>query len=324
MTPADLIALAAEAALAPSVHNVQPARWRFSGDRLILWEDMSRRLPAGDPDGRDAATSLGAAAEGMALALSTRGLALTERTADTLPQPEGSLVARRLFGIVAGAEDPLQRFVATRQSYRGAFGALNEKDRRAAAALVSEDCAVVAETDRIAAIALQVDRSGHRFFRDDAFRAELRSWMRLRHSDPRWARDGLNAEAMAMSPLAARGAALVLGPLFRPLDGVGLAAPLTAEATTIKGATAILLFHRPQGEPRFASGRAFYRLWLRVEQAGLRAAVMASLADDPVGAASVSGLLPTGRVLVSALRVGRAPPDSAYPRARLPVEELIV
>lgn len=324
MTPADQIALAAEAALAPSVHNVQPARWRFAGDGVTLWEDTSRRLPAGDPEGRDMATSLGAAAEGIALALSARGLALVDQGEAALPAAEGVLAARRHFTIAPGVADPLQRFVATRQSYRGAFEAARAEDRSTADALAAEDCVVVADPARIAAIGRQVDRSGHAFFRDGAFRAELRSWMRLRCSDPRWARDGLNAQAMAMSPVEAFGAGLVLGPLFRPLDGIGLAAPLTAEASTIKGAAAILLFHRSAGEARFESGRAFYRLWLRVEQAGLQAAVMASLADDPDGAASVADLLPAGRTLVSALRVGRAPPGSGYPRARLPVEELLV
>lgn len=324
MTPMDHRDLAAEAALAPSVHNVQPARWRFADGGVTLWEDTRRRLPAGDPEGRDAATSLGAAAEGMALALSARGLALVDRGEPEPPESEGALAARRHFAIVAGPEDPLQRFVAARQSHRGAFDTASAADRASAETLAAEDCIVVAEPERIARIAAQVDGSGHRFFRDDAFRAELRSWMRLRRSDPRWARDGLNAEAMAMSPIAARGAALVLGPLFKPLDGIGLAAPLTAEAATIRTAAAILLFHRPLDEPRFDSGRAFYRLWLRTEQAGLRGAVMASLADDPAGAASVADLVPEGRTLVSALRVGRALAGSGYPRARLPVEELLV
>ena len=63
------------AALAsPSVHNVQPARWRIDGDALVLLEDVSRRLSVGDPQGTDAAISLGAAAEGAAIAASGEGL----------------------------------------------------------------------------------------------------------------------------------------------------------------------------------------------------------------------------------------------------------
>lgn len=322
MSPADQLELVAEAALAPSVHNVQPARWRFVGETLELWEDLSRRLRFGDPEGRDAAMSLGAAAEGMALALSARGLALIE-TGKPLEAQHGDVVARRRFRIEPGALDPLQCHVAARQSHRGAFEAATGCDRKAALELADEDCTVIADPARIAAIARQVDRSGHRFFRDVAFRAELRAWMRLRRSDPRWPFDGLNAEAMAMSPVEAFGAGLLLGPLFRPLDAVGLTAPLIAEAATVRSA-AILLFHRPTDEPRFESGRAFYRLWLRIAATGLRGAVMASLADDPDGAASVADRVPRGRTLVSALRVGRAPADAPYPRARLEARDLLV
>lgn len=323
MSPADQLELVAEAALAPSVHNVQPARWRFVGETLELWEDLSRRLRSGDPEGRDAAMSLGAATEGMALALSARGLALKE-TGKPSEARHGDLVARRRFRIEPGVLDPLQRHVAARQSHRGAFEAATSRDRNAALELADTDCTAVADAARVKAIARQVDRSGHRFFRNAAFRGELRAWMRLRRSDPRWPFDGLNMDAMAMSPVEAFGASLILGPLFRPLDAVGLAASLMAEAATVRSAAAILLFHRPTDEPRFESGRAFYRLWLRVEATGLRGAVMASLADDPDGAASVADRVPRGRTLVSALRVGRAPADTTYPRARLEARDLLV
>ena len=51
MTPDLFRRLVAEAALAPSVHNVQPARWRQDGDAALLFEDPAVRLPAGDAQG---------------------------------------------------------------------------------------------------------------------------------------------------------------------------------------------------------------------------------------------------------------------------------
>jgi hypothetical protein len=325
VTPADQRALAAQAALAPSVHNVQPARWRFDSDTLLLWEDIDRRLRAGDPEGRDAAMSLGAASEGMALALSARGLQLVDQGHVASADAEGALRLRRRFAVgPGGTRDPLEPCVRTRRSYRGRFETAGAGERDTAAQLAAADCTVITDAHEIAAIATLVDRAGHGFFRNHHFRAELLSWMRLRRSDRRWALDGLNADAMAMSRVDAWGAGLVLGPLFGLLDRIGLAAPLTAEARTIAGAAGILLFHRPAGEPRFASGRAFYRMWLRVEAVGLRGAVMAALADDPVAAAAMAGHVPDGRVLVSALRIGLAPAGSDYPRARLPVEALLV
>ena len=78
----DRRALVTEAKLAPSVHNVQPARWRFEGDdALILFEDTTVRLPVGDPRGNDAGISLGAAAEGLRLAAGRRRIVVTEDVA---------------------------------------------------------------------------------------------------------------------------------------------------------------------------------------------------------------------------------------------------
>lgn len=327
MSPEQQLGLVAEAALAPSTHNVQPARWRFEGDGLLLIEDRTRSLPAGDPTERDAALSLGAAAEGMAIALSGMGQRLVDLGATDLPASQGDLRPVRRFAVEAGgAADPLLPFVPRRRSHRGPFATVSDADRVALAGLAGDDVAVLDDPDRIAAIAALAERAGHGFFRDDAFRRELLGWMRLRRSDPRWPVDGLNAEAMAMSPIEAWGAGLVLGPLFRPLDRIGLAAKLSSEAATVRSAAGLLLIHRPEAEAPFDSGRAFYRAWLRIAEAGLHGAVMAVLNDDPATRREVLGMvpLPPGHALINVLRVGRVPVGSDYPRARIAAADLLV
>lgn len=320
--------LASEAALAPSVHNVQPARWRFEGDGLLLFQDRTRRLAAGDPEGRDAAFSLGAAAEGMAIALSRHGLLLEDLGTQGLPPDEGQFSPVRRFGLAGGgALDPLAGAVEQRQSYRGRFLSPTAGDRASARTLEGEGVEVVAEPERIGSIARLCDDSGLAFLRDEGFRAELLYWMRLSRRSPRWSLDGLNAEAMAMSRLEAAGAKAVLGRrLFRLLDGLGLGRSLTSEASKIATAAAIAIVHHPVGADEFESGRAFYRLWLRISAAGFAAAVMASLADHrQVSAKLAADLdLPDGRRIRTALRIGRAPPGSGYRRARLPPETALI
>src|SRR5206468_446479 len=72
--PADLVALVDEARRAPSVHNIQPARWAaLERGVLALRADPARTLPIADPSGHDVRISLGAACEGMSIALSRRG-----------------------------------------------------------------------------------------------------------------------------------------------------------------------------------------------------------------------------------------------------------
>lgn len=321
LTRAEQLEVLGEVALAPSVHNVQPARWRFGeGGGVTLFEDAGRRLPAGDPTGRDTAVSLGAAAEGLAIALSTRGMTLVDEGA--CAREDGAV--RYLRIVEGGAADPLADAVARRWSHRGPFALATDATRAAAAGLASASV-IVADADDLGWLAKASDRAALRFFRDDAFRGELRSWMRLSRGHPQWRIDGLNADAMAMSRMEAAGAGVVLGGAFRIVDRLGLADVLTAEAATVATSAAIVIVHRPYGEDPFDTGRHFYRTWLRAEDAGLASAVMASLVDDAATAAMVRErfAVPAERCLTNAMRVGRAK-ASPVARARIRAEDLLI
>ena len=85
-----LKAALAEARLAPSVHNVQPSRWRLAGNRLLLLGDPSRAIPVADPAGRDWRLSHGAHLEGLSLALAARGARLMDiQMLAAQPAPHG-------------------------------------------------------------------------------------------------------------------------------------------------------------------------------------------------------------------------------------------
>lgn len=316
----------ADAALAPSVHNVQPARWRVEPDGATLFEDGRRRLAVADPTGHDAGISLGAAAEGFRLAAARNGMTtVIERIRKGEPADHLRPVAR--LNLVAGAKpDPLADLVAIRQSWRAAFCPPTEADRRDTADLNGDDAAVITEPETLAQIAGRLDAASWRFMANREFRSELSSWMRLSRRDANWARDGLNADALAMGSTEAHGARFVLGPAFGALARIGLARPLLSEAGRMRRDTAVVLFSRPADEPPFDSGAAFYRLWLAIEAAGFGASVLAALADDIETADWARGIagLPQGRRLVSAFRIGRRPVGPRIPRARLPLEELLV
>lgn len=319
--------LIAEAMLAPSVHNVQPARWRIeAADRVLLLEDVRRRLAVGDPHGNDAGLSLGAAAEGLRLAASRAGLRV-EADGGPLPPATATLVPVARYGLIpdGAAADPLAALVEARRSWRAAFVAATPADRAAAGALAGADAAVVTGAEALAEVAALSDRASLSFLRDAAFRGELLSWMRLLPRHPDWARDGLNAGAMAMGRVEAVGAGVVLGPAFRTLDRLHLAAPLLAEGGKLRAGAGLVVFHRDAGEAPFQSGRSLYRLWLRIEQAGFGAAVHAALADDPAAAAQLAQVagVPAGRRVVSAFRIGRRPAGAAAPRARRTLAEVL-
>lgn len=324
MTAEILRRIVASATASPSVHNVQPARWRIEGADLVLLEDTRRRLKVGDPRGNDAAISLGAAAEGAVIAASGLGLhtAITRLSGD---DRSGLRPVARLVFTPGASPDRLLAVLEKRASWRGGFRPPSAQDHAAARALAGEDRTIITDLAAIAAAAALYDRASYTIMRGDAFRAELRRWMRLNRSHPRWAHDGLNAEAMRLSRIEAIGAGAVLGPLFAPLSALRLAPALLAEAKGFANAAALVLFHRPASEDPFESGRAFHRLWLEVDAGGLGGNVLAALADDPDASATLCRIhaIPPQRRLVSALRIGRR--DGApFPRARLPLSDVLV
>jgi hypothetical protein len=113
--------LIAESALAPSVHNVQPSRWRIGEGEITLLEDTRRRLPVADPRAHDAAMSLGAASEGLRIAASRADLRMIAmNTTDADEAPDLRRVACFRFE-ECNDSDPLAAFVEKRQSWRGKF-----------------------------------------------------------------------------------------------------------------------------------------------------------------------------------------------------------
>lgn len=318
--------LVADARLAPSVHNIQPTRWTLGGSDIIrLHEDPERALPVADPIGRDVAISHGAAIECMLAALAARGL--TAKVTFEEGHAEGRLPCRASLHLTQGPVDTAAMKLAERRAtWRGNYLPPTEQHRKAAKLLSGEDVVAVIDPSEIKQIAALGDESSMFFLRDPEHRRELLNWMRLSRRHPSWSRDGLSADVMQLGRLAAAGAGAVLGPLFRPLDRIGLAAPLLAEKQKTSGATALLLFHRPRGEHPIASGRAYYQCWTAAEKAGLAACPMSVLADRPESNRWLirQHTISADRELIGVFRIGPTPISAARPRMRLPVAELII
>ena len=318
--------LAAEAARAPSVHNIQPARWRFTRDgALVLFRSLDRELPAADPTGRDVQASLGAAFEGMAIALSTRGIELG------VPEPESREAATGCAPVfradlIAGAEsDGLAPFVEQRRSWRGLFVSRSAADVAALTAMADDDVRVVHDVHTIDEAAKLHDRATWAFGRQPGIQQELWSWLRLSPKDPRYRRDGLTADCLLLSPPERQAARVLMRPRVFAALRFGAAQMLVSEAAQVRCAHALMLFCPRHDEPAFDFGRRFYRVWLTLTSMGFHAAPMSAVADSPVSNAILTGRagIPGDRRLVSVLRVGRV--AGAVPVSpRLPPPELLV
>jgi nitroreductase len=332
LPPDDFHSILAEVRLAPSVHNIQPSRWRMGEGVITLLGDTARSIPVADPTARDWRLSHGTAIEGLALALAQRGLAIAD--IETVARPADSAAAAPLIPIarltlksVSGVALPRPP-IATRVSWRGGFQPIDAETERDLDRLASEqdDLRLIRSAPQIGAIARLADRAGLHFLRQGEHRRELLHWMRLKKSHPLYERDGLNARAMNLNAAEAFSAGLVLGPLFAALDRIGLAKPLVSEAGKTRTSAAVALFHRPAGEDPLQSGRAFYRAWLAMERHNLKACPVSVLADWPVARDELAALyaIPPDRRIVNAFRIGRPKGTPQLIHARLSVDELIV
>lgn len=321
-------ALVAEAARAPTVHNVQPARWRFLPDgSVVLYRAVDRALPIADPTGHDVRVSLGAAWEGMSIALSRHGLGLSEPAFSEDAEEDGRIAVASARLIDGAAPDPLADHVEARRSYRGKFLPLPDDVLRRLTALGGDDVRWITDGARMAELARRYDDAAYSFVRQPAYHAELYRWMRLSPRHPDWARDGLNAECMALSGVERAAASVLLRPrVFEILKRVGAARAVISEGAQVRSASAVLLFTPTKETSDFAVGRLFYRLWLEIAALGAAMVPMSALADSPPERDRLCREhgVPESRRLANVFRVGRAPSGGVARSPRLPVDELLV
>ena len=74
LDPEQTLTVLAAAGRAPSVHNAQPWKFALFDDRIEVYADVARRLPAADPDDRELRLGIGAALYNLRLALLDRGI----------------------------------------------------------------------------------------------------------------------------------------------------------------------------------------------------------------------------------------------------------
>jgi hypothetical protein len=267
------------AVLAPSRHNTQPWIFEIEGDEVRVFADLSRALPAADPDGRQLIMSCGAAIVNLRLAAAHFGHAtsaevipgvhhdgllvrvrLEERSAST-PEVEEMFQAiprRRTNRLPLDGREPPEGLVTAllREARReGAWlRPVEEGERRAVADLV-------AEGDRIQ-------------WSSPRFRAELAHWTRPNRTVRR---DGMPGYALGMSDAAA-----MLHPLL-----VRLRSPGREEAARDRrrasSCRALLVLSTPRDgtEEWLAAGEALQRVLLRAAANGLFASYFAQPIESP-------------------------------------------
>jgi hypothetical protein len=172
------------------------------------------------------------------------------------------------------------------------------------------------------------DDACYEFMSQRRYLEELNQWLRLSRSHPDWNRDGLNADAMALSSLERGAAAFLLKPpVFEILKFLKLGKTIASEKPKTDSASAMLVLTAPQGEDPLVTGKSFYGTWLELAATGLSACPISALADSPSANERIRKLLsvPSGRRIFNVFRVGIAPSQGEHALSpRLPVQELIL
>ena len=192
ISPADFEFLVSKAVKAPSGHNTQPWKFRQNESAVEIYPDFDRRLPVVDPDDRELFVSLGCAVENLCLAAQTKGYKSAVSIGDT------GVVTVSLAEEAGVKPSPLFNQIDARQTnrsiYTGEEIALDALKRLQA--IRSEDGVSVhyyaRQTKQFNDIEQYVFQGNTNQMQNEAFKAELKSWMRFNKKHQDQTLDGLS------------------------------------------------------------------------------------------------------------------------------------
>ena len=251
------------ALLAPNPHNRQPWEAELIGaDRIEIWRDPARDLPATDPFARQLTIGMGCFLELARMAAAEEGLA-TQAT--LFPDGEDGPVALLALG-PGGAPDPLFRHASARRSHKEAFEDRPVGDEAAALAQHATLHLDGPERDALRAMAL------------DAWLTEAATpaaWqesidlLRIGKREIVAQPDGIDAGGPMLETLALLG--LFTREAASDPDNAGSRAAIEDTASAIRGAPAVTLVTTDGNarEDQIEAGRRWLRLNLAATGEGL-------------------------------------------------------
>lgn len=321
-----VVELVRAATQAPSSHNAQPWRFHFAGDEIELRADLSRRLPAIDPDDHELFIGLGCALENLVLAAASLGLAADVRYLDEASvERDGTLPAARVTLTPAPVRmsHALVGAIPWRQTTRSAYQrrAIPAASLQRLEAAAQGDSLVRLITDAYAfeSVIELVEDATRRQYRDPAAYRELVRWMRFSRRDALSTRDGLSADALGLPYLP------------RPVGELAMRLFASPEreasrvARRVRTASALAVFATERGGPSgwMMLGRDFQRFALQATASGIRYAHVSAPCEVPSDRRDLESFLQLGGAQpLLMLRLGYAP---LMPRSlRRPVEDVIV
>ncbi|MFV2104356.1 Acg family FMN-binding oxidoreductase [Micromonospora sp. LOL_024] len=312
-TVEQLRSAATDAIRAPSLHNVQPWRFRLRDGGIEVLVDPTRQLPATDPSGWGARVACGAALFNLRLALATAGAPATVRLRPDPAKPD--VLARLLPDLPrrpTPAEQNLHAAIPRRFSNRAPFWpdpVPADARWRFGAAARTEHCwlKLLIGVSAVNAFA-EIAHGAHRVLeRDPAYRAEREAWVRAEHAS-----DGIPAAAG--------------GPLAEPQDllpsrgfgGVRRAPGRDFEPEPLVG---VLGSAGNTAVDQVVAGQALQRMLLTATDAGLSVSMLSQPIEVPSARERLRMSLGRFGTPQMVMRIGYGQPGGPAPRR--PLDEVL-
>ena len=318
LSPDEVTAVLEAAALAPSVHNSQPWRFRVLPDRIELHADLTRRLPAADRDDKELRLACGAALTNLRIALEAFGI---RPVVTLLPGRTGAeaLATVRHGGHVTPSDQvlDLRRAIPNRHTNRKPFrdtAVTPTQLNQLARAAQSERSWLHPITDPAQRSRLHalVARAHQIQLANVEFRAELEHWSG--HGGDR--RDGVPARSA--------------GPAHEPQDqwvlrdfsGGHARERVPGKDFEREPLIAVVCSYYEGALAELHAGQAMQRVLLTAATLGLSASFIAQPIEVPACRQELRRLLGAGITAQTILRVGYGSPVAPTPRR--PVAELLI
>ncbi len=319
----DLRELVRLATLAPSGHNSQPWKFRLAPGLIEIHPDLTRHLPAVDPDNRELWISLGSALENLLVAAEHLGYHPEATYHLDGTAADHVAVALEKTGAAPTSHAGLFAAIRTRQCTRREFdGKLVPTPELAQLTAAGTGAGVVPLLFVGPAMEplLEYVKAGNaQQMGDDKFKTELLHWVRFNDREALASRDGLLGRAAGHSSVPRW-----LGQLF---SGSSLNAKTQngTDELNVRSSAGLLLFTSERNDPAawLDTGRAHERFALQATTLDLKNSYINQPCEVPELRAQVQSHLSLNGAFPQLLaRFGHGP---AMPRSlRRPVSEVLL